>query len=194
MLQQTQTDCLGQIRLHALCYSSLGQNYSTALGPEQWSVRQLSIHKKWRKKETIYLWLCSHYFSCDGCRCAGPSRSTFPLCVRWGFLRENQTKSDKRNISPGVLTIENCGVFCLQQPSSVFWTLSVTSLETIWDCVGNVFVCVRLSSEGEYYVCGGGLMRLFLCRQSPSCTVNDFSTSSGVMDNHNERVGWELLA
>lgn len=38
MLQQTQTDCLGQIRLHALCYSSLGQNYSTALGPEQWSV------------------------------------------------------------------------------------------------------------------------------------------------------------
>lgn len=29
----------------------------------------------------------------------------------------------------------------------------------------------------------------FLCRQSPSCTVNDFSTSSRVMDNQNERVG-----
>lgn len=96
------------------------------------------------KKERNHLsghW--SHSSSTDGCRCTELSRSTFPLCVRWGFLRDNQTKSDKRNISPGVLTTENCDVFCLQQPSSLFWTLSVTSLETISDCVGNVFVCVR---------------------------------------------------
>lgn len=51
MLQQTQTDCLGQIRLHALCYSSLGQNYSTALGPEQWSVAAFNSQKNEEKKK-----------------------------------------------------------------------------------------------------------------------------------------------
>lgn len=131
---------------------------------------------------------------CDGCCCTEASRSTFPLNIRWRFWRENQTKIDKRNISPGVLTIENCDVCCLQQPSSLFWTLSVTSLETIWNCVGSVFVWAHLSFEGEYYICGGGLMRqactlLFLCRQSPLRTVNDFSTSSRVIDNHKARVG-----
>lgn len=123
----------------------------------------------------------------------------FPCCVRWGFLRENQTKTDKRNISPGVLTIESWDVFCLQQPSGLFWTLSVTSLETIWDCVGSATVCVHLSSEVEYYVCGGGLMtqacRLRFCVVNHlSHTVNDFSTSSRVMDNQNERVGWVLFS
>lgn len=82
-------------------------------------------------------------------------------CVPGEDFYEIIRKSDRQNISAGGLTIENCCVFCLQQPSSIFWTLSVTSLETISDCVGNVFVCVsaRLSSEGEYYVYGGGLMR-----------------------------------
>lgn len=39
-----------------------------------------------------------------------------------------------------------------------------------------------------------GMHTLFLCRQSSTHTVNDFSTSSRVMDNQNDRVGWELLA
>lgn len=34
-----------------------------------------------------------------------------------------------------------------------------------------------------------GMPTQFQSRQSPSRTVNDFSTSSGVMDNQNERVG-----
>lgn len=38
------------------------------------------------------------------------------------------------------------------------------------------------------------MQTLFLGRQSPSRTVNDFSTSSRVMDNQKERVGRELLA
>lgn len=98
---------------------------------------------KMKKKKTIYLWLCTQSFSPrDGCSCAEPSRSMFPLYVRWGFLKENQTKSDKRSISPGMLTTENCDVFCPQQPRSLVWTLGVTSLETIWDCAANVFVHV----------------------------------------------------
>lgn len=127
----------------------------------------------------------------------------FPQCVRWGFLRENQTKSDKRNISPGVLTIESCDVFCLQQPCSLFWTLTVTSLQTIWKCVGNVFICVVCVSRfvlwGRVLCLWGwtdeaGMQTPFLCRQSPSRTVNDFSTSSGVMDNQDEKTGWLLLS
>lgn len=51
-----------------------------------------------------------------------------------------------------------------------------------------------LCPQREYYVCGGELRHShLLSRQSPSCTVNDFSTSSGVMDNQNEKVGWVLL-
>lgn len=170
-----QAYCQWQIRLHALYYSKQ-QLFFLSWTQLLHSIRFRTVLRccfhftNIKRKETIYLWLWSHSFPCDKCCCTEPSRSTFPLCVRWEFLRENQTKSDKRNISPGVLTIESSDVFCLQQPSSLLWTLSVTSLETISDCVGNVFVCVRLSSEGEYYVCGGGLMRQ-ACRLH-FCVVN----------------------
>lgn len=53
---------------------------------------------------------------------------------------------------------------------------------------------VRGNGGGGVVSAGVGLMRqphaqLFLCRQSPSRTVNDFSTtSSGVMDNQSGMV------
>lgn len=53
---------------------------------------------------------------------------------------------------------------------------------------------IPLSSEREYFVCGGELRQSHLfSRQSPSHTLNDFSTSFRVMDNQNEKVGWVLL-
>lgn len=110
---------------------------------------------KIKEKETIYPGFALVPFPVMDAAALNQAGQLF-RCVFfwWGFLRENQTKSDKRNISPGVLTIESCDVFCLQQPSSLFWTLSVTSLETIWDCVGSVFVC-RFVLQGESIMSAG---------------------------------------
>lgn len=58
-------------------------------------------------------------------------------------------------------------------------------------------MCACLSSEGTVLCLRGwtdetGMQTLFLCRQSPSHTVNDFSTSFRVMDNQTETLGCVL--
>lgn len=90
--------------------------------------------------------------------------------------------------------------WCLLPSSGLqsLWTLSITSLETIWLRRECIFLCSFVLWVRAWRLWGWtdetGVRMLFLGRQSLTCTVNDFSRRFRVIDNHNERVGWELLA
>lgn len=116
------------------------------------------------------------------------------------FFEPIRLRVTRESNSPGVLTAEKCGAAWQQQAHSLSWTLSVISPETIWGCVANVSVCesvhvcpLRLSTASAGVDWWKRHADFFFCRQSPSCTVNDFSTSSGVMDNQETVTSWELL-
>lgn len=117
------------------------------------------------------------------------------------FFWANQTKSDKRKqFSRGVDCWEvwRCLATTSPQPFVNFKChISRNNLRLCRECVCvcmSVHVCpLRLSTASAGVDWWKRHADFFFCRQSPSCTVNDFSTSSGVMDNQETATSWELL-
>lgn len=167
----------------------LGQNDSQVPAPDIWV--NLAKKKKWGKQKQL-LDLCSLTFCVD-------VATVKQVDQQFQCVSNNQTaKWWEKHFSGGV---NNWNQWCFPSASGLQSLLNFkchifgNNLRVRCECI---FVCSFVLLARAYHLWGWtdetGVRTLFLGRQSLTCTVNDFSTSFGVIDNHNERVGWELLA